>query len=311
MLNPPPNQSPGRDKFLPLESPLAPFSIPVWSTALQAVDRSPSHIIEASNASKHFGHYTFPDPGLFVTPATNKKKTKLVETWLGIREAWIVRIAHEGSLAMSGQRWRDFLATDLGGNLITVDTKAAARRQKILEIVKPTFASPELKMRTISGQPLIWQGRRYPPDALPPENIVREILWELFELNFTHELLALDRRACKDLDLSNDSQLFDRQDMISKCFHPDAFQRVSIPTSNRGLAADSLQDRLPYITYLVRIMQSWTGDKPAVFSLANRSPSDLSSDQGKQLEEAATKYYCQQFFNHFGRAAQIPHRLFR
>jgi hypothetical protein len=28
------------------------------------------------------------------------------------------------------------------------------------------------------------------------------------------------------------------------------------------------------------------------------------------LEETVTKYYCQQFYNYFGRAAQIPHRLF-
>ena len=30
----------------------------------------------------------------------------------------------------------------------------------------------------------------------------------------------------------------------------------------------------------------------------------------KEIEEAAAKYYCQQFFNYFGHAAQIPHRLF-
>lgn len=165
-------------------------------------------------------------------------------------------------------------------------------------------------MRSIVGEPLLWQGNRYVPGVLPPDNIIREILWELYELNFTHELLALDRRACQNLDLSHDSQLFERQDLISKCFPVGAFQHVSIPTRDCGLAADTPLERLPYVVHLVRVMQSWKGNVPAAFTLANRSPSDLSQDQGVELEVAATKYYCQQFFNYFNRAPQIPHRLF-
>ncbi len=62
-LKPQPTQSGGRDKFTPLDSLLAPFVIPAWGTALQAVDRS--------LPSQRYGHYTFPDPGLFVSPASN------------------------------------------------------------------------------------------------------------------------------------------------------------------------------------------------------------------------------------------------
>ena len=51
--------------------------------------------------------------------------------------------------------------------------------------------------------PIVWQGREYPVGELPPENVIREILWELYELNFIHELQSLDRRACDNLDLSN------------------------------------------------------------------------------------------------------------
>jgi hypothetical protein len=305
-----PNRTGGRDKFLPLESPLAPFSISVWNTALQAVDRSPSCLFSES-ASNHLGCYAFPDPGLFITPVTNEKKSRFIGTWLRVRDAWILCVVDGESLAMSGQHWRDLLATDFDVYSASGDTKAATRRRKILEKLKPKSKySPEVKTRSVVGEPLSWQGKHYLPGVLPAEGIVREILWELFELNFTHELLALDRRACKNLDLSHNSRLSERQDLISKCFSVGAFPHVSIPTRNCGLAANTLQERLPYVICLVHVMQSWKGNIPAVFSLANQVASDLSEDQGKELEEAAAKYYCQQFFKYFGRAALVPYRLF-
>jgi hypothetical protein len=60
-----PQQSGGRDKFVPLDSHLAPFSIPAWSAALQEVDRS--------LVAQPTRNYAFPEPGLFVSPATDKK----------------------------------------------------------------------------------------------------------------------------------------------------------------------------------------------------------------------------------------------
>ena len=89
-----PKQSAGHDKFAPLDNPLAPFSIPAWAAVLQSVDRHP--------VSHQSSHYVFPDPGLFVSPAANKKKAKFIETWLQVRAAWIVCVMYEG-LSMSSQ----------------------------------------------------------------------------------------------------------------------------------------------------------------------------------------------------------------
>ena len=71
--------------------------------------------------------------------------------------------------------------------------------------------------------PIVWQGREYPSGVLPPENVVREILWELYEVNFIHELQSLDRCACQNLDLLNAMQLFERQIEISQCFQTNSF----------------------------------------------------------------------------------------
>ncbi len=270
--------------------------------ALQAVDHSLPFQL--------FGHYVFPDPGLFVHTA-KQRKAKFIETWLRAREAWIVRVAHDGSLAMSGQNWRDFLATDLSIFSDKKDTKAARRRKHVLDTLTPkSLSDPEVKVRSNAGEPFVWQGLSYPPGGLPEDCVVRQILWELYELNFPHEFLSLDRRACVGLDLSDNSKLFERQAMISGCFAIGAFKYIPLPNQNRGLAANTLWDRLPHLIGMVLVMQSWNGIKPATFATANQSPADISDQEAKELEDDVTKYYCQQFFNYFGRVAQVPHRLF-
>ena len=116
------------DKFSPLDSPYTPYPIPAWSAALQAVDQSPSHLIEA-----YGGQYIFPDPGLFIHPAT---AGKYIRSWLQVREVWFMRVSQEPSLALSNQSWRTFLSIDdaVPGK---EGTKAARRRQEALDMILP------------------------------------------------------------------------------------------------------------------------------------------------------------------------------
>jgi len=303
----------GRNKFFPLDSPFAPFSIPAWSAGLQAVDQS--RLLEASKTFIHYGHYTFPDPGLFITPVADKKAAdrkapvQYIEPWLRLRDTWLMRLAKEPSLATSNQHWRTFLAADLKAPT-DGRTKAANRIRNTLDLIIPqsdTYSG--VKMRKASG-PLVWQDKEYPPGVLPPEGVIREILWELYELNFIRELVSLDRRACAELDLSDTAQLLDRQTKIAKCFPIESFQYVTIPSRNRGLAADDFSERSPCITALFLVMKSWRGDQPKIFEASEENVRNFSRKAAESFENLVAKYYCQQFFTYFGRAAQIPHRLF-
>jgi hypothetical protein len=294
-----------RNKFSPLDSPYAPYPIPPWSAALQAVNQSPSHLVEASKTMQNYGHYIFPDPGLFIHPAT---AGKYIESWLRVRDAWFMCVAKE-PLALSNQTWRTFLSID---NTVPEkgETKAARRRQEVLDIILPkSDMYPGVEKQSGLMGPIVWQGREYPSGVLPPENVVREILWELYEVNFIHELQSLDRRACHNLDLLSAAQLFDRQIAISQCFHTNSFRHVPIPSENLGLADDDFDKRFRFVTALVFIMNSWKGDKPAMLA-GDLSDLQLSPDAAMELEKVVARYYCQQFFNSFGRAAQVPHRLF-
>jgi len=306
-----------RNKFFPLDSPFAPFSIPAWSAALQAVDHSPSRLLEASKSFTHYGHYTFPDPGLFISPVAGKKAidkkppVRYIEPWLRLRDTWLMRLAKEPSLAISNQQWRTFLAANLNAPA-DGQTKAANRIRNTLALIIPqsdTYSG--VKLRNSSEDPLVWQDKEYPPGVLPPEGVIRQILWELYELSFIRELLSLDRRACTELDLSDTAQLLDRQIKIMRCFPLDSFQHVTIPSRNRGLAADNLGERFPFIIALFLVMKSWKGDQPKIFEALEENVRNFSGQAAlSSFENLVAKYYCQQFFNYFGRAAQIPHRLF-
>jgi hypothetical protein len=209
---------------------------------------------------------------------------------------------------MSSQQWRDLLSTDLSSLSGTSDSKAMKRRQQIHNILMPRLSlDPGVKPRNTVGEPVVWQDRSYLPSVLPAENVVRQILWELYELNFTYEFISLDRRACDNLDLMDSDQLLKRETLISKCFVQRTFKSVPLPNHNYGLAADEPRERLPYLQRMVHVMMAWKGSKPLAFNLEDQSP---VGQQATELEEVATKYYCQQFCRYFGRAAQVPHRLF-
>ena len=119
-----------------------------------------------------------------------------------------MRVANEPSLALSNQSWRTFLSIDNAvlekGETKASETKAALRCQEALDIILPNSDMyPGVERWSNLMGPITWRGREYPSGALPPEKVVREILWELYEINFIHELQSLDHRACRDLDLPN------------------------------------------------------------------------------------------------------------
>jgi hypothetical protein len=220
-----------------------------------------------------------------------------------------MRLTKEPSLALSNQSWRTFLSIDNAAQG-KQDTKAALRRREVLDVVLPNSDMyPGVERRSSLTEQITWRGREYSSGVLPPENVVREILWELYEMNFIHELQSLDRRACRDLNLSSVTELFDREIEISQCFPTSSFQPVSIPSENVGLADDDFDKRFRFITALVFVMERWKGEKPDMLA-GDIFDLQLSPDGAMKLEEIVAKYYCQQFFNYFGRAAQIPHRLF-
>ena len=175
-----------------------------------------------------------------------------------------MRLQTEPSLTMSSQHWRTFLSMDLSIP-ITGSTKSAKQLQNVLDLLVPkSTIYPEVQTRSTTKQLLVWQGQEYPFGVLPPEDVMQQVLWELYELNFIHEFQSLDCHACADLDLSDTTQLIEREMKILRCFPINSFRHIVIPSENCGLAADDLSVCFGFVVEFLHIIKSWRGEKPVI-----------------------------------------------
>jgi len=269
----------------------------VWEDALKAVDLSPHRIKE--DAPKKA--YALPEPALFVTPSDDQKKISYLMTWIKCRTAWIWLLESRANTAVSTQTWRDFLGMNF--NRSTNDQTAAGRRRELMQrLMGKSLNKPGLSYSSSSGsQVALWRGQQLADNVMPPLRVVHEVFWELYELSFRFELLALDRRLSQDHD----------QQEISACF-PGSSGSLTVITPSavrNGLVANDWRTRLRYVGAFVRVMRNWNVSRPSIFRMVESRIELITEQQALQLERAAASFYVQQFFDHFGRVPIVPHRL--
>lgn len=288
----------GRDKFEPVDSPLMPPAIASWQNTLKAVNSDPSMLDSSRRWSPHDGKYLFPEPGIFAGAGNDARRARYFSTWEHARDICLFRVSGASSppIPLSPQDWRNFLI----GNL--VGTFKGKTNQVAQEKLRKIFANclDELSMDFETFTPTNID----PPPVAEAE--AQKVLWELSELNFRFELLALDKRAVK---IVSDEEAQDRQDLIAKCFPGSEFI-PKLRDATQGLASSDWKERLPILLRLRALMRDWRGNKPTPLLLPDLPAVSLYKEQDVQiLEDAVARFYAQQFFCHFGRAAVIPTRL--
>lgn len=295
---PPARASAGRDKFADPDSPLLPPVVPAWADALKAIDQSPQRIKEGVQKKV----YALPEPALFVMPSNDQKKISYLMTWIRSRTAWIWHLESQGNTAVSAQTWRDFLGMNF--NQAANDQTAAGQRRELMQkLMKSTLNQPGLSYSLGPGNQVArWHGQQLVHNVMPPLTVVHEVLWEIYELSFRYELLALDRRLSQDHDQQN----------IRACFPGSngSLTFVTQSVGSNGLAANDWRTRLRYIGALVRVMLNWNVSPfPPIFQIVESRPELITEQDALELERAAASFYTQHFFDHFGRAPIVPHRL--
>lgn len=148
--------------------------------------------------------------------------------------------------------------------------------------------------------------------SLSPQ-VSAEIIWELCELNFRFELLALDRVLRPDLWVPENAAI--REEEVQQVFFGDSVLLNSIPERNCGLAATFWTERIPFVTALRNIMKDWYAQDTRsqtrrLWSRFIPTPSTPCGEQElEKLESELAKLYCQTFFENFARAAICPRRI--
>ena len=133
---------------------------------------------------------------------------------------------------------------------------------------------------------------------------MQQLLWELTELNFHFELLALDKCASPCNQDKDGWQV-----MVLKYFSDNDLVLVNPGLVNVGLQSLNCQVRLPYLLALKALLQDWDGLKPTPLLLPDLPFDDYTELGIRQLEDSIARFYTQSFYDFFGCAATVPTRL--
>lgn len=149
--------------------------------------------------------------------------------------------------------------------------------------------------------------------AFTPE-ITSEILWELCELNWRFELLALDRQLRPDLWTTNL-----RESCVTDVFFTDdpfgdkSFLVERVPSENLGLAALEPRHRYHNVLALGELMMDWPMHPQELKEMKKFGLFNTADRNFEQRLDAAERHfarvYCQTFADTFGRAPICPRRI--
>jgi hypothetical protein len=178
-------------------------------------------------------------------------------------------------------------------------SKGSKLRETAIDFLQNCLDAESVEFREASSGELQWNGKHVENLS----NLEREeIVWELAELNFRFELLALDLRASTILDM-------DRQTMVSECFSGSSSKSLLVAdlgTANHGLSSQSWEERALYLQALKRLMMTWQGEVPPII-MAQKVRWTMRDIE--DLEGEITKFYVASFYKHFRRAPIVPRSL--
>ena len=292
-----PSQIRGRDKFLEFPHKWMPPPIPSWAQAMSTVDRS----MPARTSDQLWG-YWIPEPALLLGAKDEERQIRYLTNWVRARPIWLSLLHTPGSRAcqVGPQFWRDFL------NGVPQDSKSETRKGKRIREIKNVFGQvfADNQFDPESDAPVDWHGERF---QQVPKDLAPAVVWEVFELGFRYELLALDRYIRPSEKRSRQEEAR-REDLLAKVF-PGGWLRAvdSLPTaSTSGLFAALPQRRVSALNAFRTVLMRWPGCPESITSASELQSHD-STETILGLELHLASFYVDTFFFYSGRAPIVPH----
>ena len=247
---------------------------------------------------------------MFVRAQSIERREAYFLTWLKYRSAFIYRVSSKDFAAtpMPTAIWRDVLTYESSYSRMgekshqKSHTKSSQLHAHAHDFLQNCIETEEVTLIGLEKGVPKWKGSVV--ETLSDAEC-EEILWELSELNFRFELLALDSRATA----TTNSTMPDRQALISACFpgcNSSSLLVADLGTANHGLADINSEERALYLHALKKLMMEWRGEVPSIIKAEKFKWKEKEMDD---LESAITKFYVQSFYNHFRRAPIVPRRL--
>ena len=246
--------------------------------------------------------YWIPEPGLLLRPKTTDRLHRYLFNWLRMRPAWlyILRLREARVSIIPTQWWRDFLYGDTGRTSGPATTFNAKRMSQMREVFALAFEDVDYDPNNHS--PVMWFDHRM---AELDVALCPLIVWEVCELGFRFELLALDRLLvpCREGNSGDE----EREDLLAAVFHnANLFVVSALPTEGIGLAAVLPRQRAPYLQAFARVMAHWPKCPPSFYDTEDPITIAMTDDMILRREEELVTFYVCTFFEQSGRAPIVP-----
>lgn len=225
--------------------------------------------------------------------------------------------------------WRDFLNT-IDTNWLS-STKSASSKSAVLDILGEDIvqAAPGV---TVALDQITWRGIQVSVSTSylsflsisfcvmqirvsslsdPPLWLMCSLLWELYELNFRYELLALDQAVVPHFWTTDETRLT-RQTLLYSIFPGESgllmwLAHLPQESCELGMCANSMKIALPYVNNFRQLLSAWPRAPPRL-----QSPTKLD-DQGNNecfaVFLTACQFYVQTAFDFLGQQPYLP-RIF-
>ena len=265
---------------------------------MQGVDRTK----EARDSEDIWG-YWIPEPALLVSPADPAKVERYVLSWLRARPSWLYVLWVPGFVAakVDAQAWHRFLNGEPEESSVT--SSAGRQNLGIGEIFGAVFADADLAAQETG--PIDWHEHSI---SQLTDDIAPKILWEMFELGFRYELLAMDR-FLRPKHTRQDRSLQD--EFVGRVFPEGVVHTVpSLPTRHAtGLFATLPHRRINALNVFKDVLVQWPGCPSSITQQDILRLSDPPSVV-EEIEFQLASFYVNMFFQLSGRAPIVPHLLF-
>lgn len=318
--------------FTDLGGPTATKAPNSWRCALEAVVVDRERVIKHPN-QQIFRGYAFPPPHILCSP-DGQNNSELMLAWIIIRPSWLARFgADAASVLPNPQQWRNYLrdvALELEllrkdtrrSNLIAASSSSSTskdapghkgrnRKSKSKDPSRAIFtievpSSDQVTLVTWCKQ-TVWERNSVVEFPLLCQKMV---VWDVQEHNFRLELMTLDRTMLADLWESPQTKAA-RMDKLAAIWPNDFVLMKDLPTKSMGLAAQDLSLRRFFLRAFQDLLADWPGETPK--KLSSFILRDFVDERMRwhkaalnEFEVVASKFYCQTFFDYFGRAPCVP-----
>lgn len=301
--------TPLRDVFAELVGDNAPPAVSMWRNINAEVIRTATTTDKAS--------YYAPDPGMLLS-TSSWRATMYAMQWEHIRPVVYASLRCNGNNAakLSTKEWREILGLPAALTRSTKADKARADLQAINASTGVPISEEDLVL-TIEGKP-----QDLPP--LPPAQMQR-IIWELAEVNFRTDLMAMDHTFRQEYrpDLTTEEMHEMSHVLFENIFYAD-LEAIDVPLifmidpafSRYGLNAPTALERDFYCEPLWRSMSEWPLVKPRdwlhpaielqlnIDELESTHPGRLD-----QWQRVVALFYAQAYYDKFHRHAILPRML--